>query len=187
MTKRGQNTMPFAVKLETGRLFANDENLDQAVEKYLEGEEAMASGELDLMAELRSTNEKLDALVDVLSDQAGSRPRRRGRGRDREDEPESVRDMQDRGRQGEASQVAFEIKVPVGRDGASLKGLLIFDVPIRHDRDLEELADEVDRKFRLANVFKKQDYGNRGGYGGGNGYGGGGYNRGYDRDRDWRR
>ncbi len=137
----------------------------------------------ELSAELRDTNSKLDALLDVLTDQARGQRRRRGR----EDEPESVREMDSRGRQGEARQVAFEVKVPVGRNGGTLRGMLIFDVSVRDDRDLEDLANEVERKFRSANVFTKQfdrPY-NGGGYNGG---GGGGYGRPYyDRDRDWRR
>lgn len=179
MAKRGQNAV------QELRLFpvTAGEDLDVAVKKYLEGEEAMANGDLELTAELRETNAKLDALIDVMGEQAGSRRRSRGRGRDREDEPESVRDMQDRGRQGEARQVAFEVKVPVGRQGGTLKGLLIFDVSVRDDRDLEDLANEVERKFRSANVFTK-DF-NRDGYRGGGGYNRPYYDRGggYDRDR----
>ena len=167
MRKSQKTGLLFDVKPDVFDRFAKGEDMP-------DGMDAVANA-------LERMNEKLD---DIFSEKRRSR----GRGRDRDEEPESVRDMQDRGRQGEARQVAFEVKVPVGRNGGSLKGLLIFDVSVRDDRDLEDLANEVERKFRSANVWQKQE--SRGGYGGGNGYNGGGGWRGgggYDRDRDWRR
>lgn len=160
--------------------------LDDFLERF--GEEKDMAGEDRTIETVADALERMNQnLEDII------RGTKRSRGRHRDEEPESVRDMQDRGRQGEARQVAFEVKVPVGRNGGTLKGFLIFDVSVRDDRDLEDLANEVERKFRSANVFTK-DF-NRGGYGGGNGYnGGGGYGGGgwrggggYDRDRYWRR
>jgi hypothetical protein len=163
-------------KLEAGELEELWERLEKRPKKKTK--EKTMSEERDMGGIAIALERMNDRLDDLLSD------KRRRRGRDREDEPESVREMDDRGRRGEARQVAFEVKVPVGRQGGTLKGLLIFDVSVRDDRDLEDLANEVERKFRSANVFTK-DF-NRGGYGGGNGYGGGGYRRDYY-DRDYRR
>jgi hypothetical protein len=178
MARRGQSAVL--------KLFPTEE---EQLKEFRDGgpvkkEKAMAADEIT--AELAETNRKLDNLLDVLSDGAISGKRRR-RHRD-DDEPESVREMEERGRRGEVRQVAFQVSVPVGRRGESMPGFLIFDVSVRDDRDLEDLADEVERKFRTAKVFPPKDrFEGRGGFGGGGFNRGGGYGGYYRRDdRDWR-
>lgn len=115
-------------------------------------EKTMADGGMESVANA------LQKLADRIDDMMGSGGRPRGRRRDPEDEdaPESAAPARGRSR-GKAHGVAFEVKVPVGRDGKMLKGLLFFDAAVRDDRDLEELADEVDRSFRTANVFSPKE------------------------------
>lgn len=82
--------------------------------------------------------------------------------------------------------VLFQVRVPVGRRGETMPAYLLFP-PVRDERELEDLADEVEREFKLATVYPPKEQRREGGYGS-NGYGHG-RDRGYDRgrDRDYRR
>lgn len=124
---------------------------------------------------------KLDKLLDSLN---GASPRSSRRHREEEeddDRPRSARDV-GRGRRGrdplEIQGVLFQVRVPVGRHGDTMSGYLLFP-PVKDERELEELADDVERDFRLVKVWSPQQRGQNG-----NGFQGNGYNR--DRDRGYR-
>ncbi len=139
----------------------------------------------------------LERLSDRIDDALRGGGKRGKRRREEEDDaPESALEMR-RGRRDplEIQGVLFEVSVPVGRRGEMMRAHLLFP-PVRDERDLEKLADEVEREFRNAKILPPKEqfrgfgngYGNsyRGGYGGYNGYRDRGYyDRGYD--RDWQR
>jgi hypothetical protein len=114
---------------------------------------------------LEKLNAKLDGAV-----ASGKR-----RGPHREDAPQSVRSLE-RGRGEDLLQieaVLFQVRVPTGRRGESMPAYLQF-AGVRDERELQELAEDVRRRFPDASVYQpKSEYR-------GNGYGRGG---GYDRDR----
>lgn len=154
-------------------------------DRFAKGEDVMPE---DRDRGMDSVANALERLADKIDDslRAASRRSRRDREPEGEDEPESVVANGRHGRRGEVRQVAFEVKVRAGRDGKTLKGFVLIDANVRDDRDLEELADEVERRFRSANLFSPDRFGGSGYRG--NGYGGGGWrDRGFDRDRDFRR
>jgi hypothetical protein len=129
---------------------------------------------------LEKLNAKLDGAV------AGGR-----RSRDREeDAPRSVGSLE-RGRNEDALEirgVLFQVRVPIGRRAETMPAYLLFP-PVRDERELEELAEDVERRFKLVTVYQPQgDHGSgyRGaGYGNGNGYNK--YRGTYDRGRDYGR
>lgn len=131
---------------------------------------------------LEKLNAKLDGAV------AGGR---RSRGRDREDAPRSVSSLE-RGRSEDLLEirgVLFQVRVPIGRREETMPAYLLFP-PVQDERELKELAEDVERRFKLVTVY--QPKGDRGtsyrgvGYGNGNGYNNerGAYDRGRDYGRD---
>jgi len=129
---------------------------------------------------LEKLSKKLDGAV------AGGR---RSRDRDREeDAPRSVSSLE-RGRNEDPLEirgVLFQVRVPIGRHGEMLPAYLLFP-PVRDERELEELAEDVERRFKLVTVYQPQggrSTGYRGsGYGHGDGYS---KDRGaYGRERDY--
>jgi len=130
---------------------------------------------------LEKLSKKLDGAVD------GGR---RSRGRDREeDAPRSVSSLE-RGQNEDSLEirgVLFQVRVPIGRRGETMPAYLLFP-PVRNERELEELAEDVERRFKLVTVYQAQGHrgtGYRGSdYGNGNGYS---KDRGaYGRGRDYR-
>ena len=152
--------------------------------------EKLRKGRRTEMAEtdIREVSEKLDRLTDVLLDNMSEIRRGKKRGRDRDDDdPESVREMRGGRRDPlEIQGVMFQINIRMRREGETMPAYILLP-PVRDERELEKLADEVEREFRNAKIFRKEFQG-----GGGNGYRGGGYGGGYGRDnyyrgRDWDR
>jgi len=133
----------------------------------------------------------LNALTDKIGE-ALSDGRKRGRRREEEDDaPDSVRELR-RGRRDplEIQGVMAQVSVPIGRRGETMP-LYVLLPPVRDERELEDLALELERKFRNVKIFGPKFEGqgsgggwrNGGGYDRGRGYGG---DRGYyDRDRRW--
>jgi hypothetical protein len=132
---------------------------------------------------LEKLSKKLDGAVD------GGR---QSRGRDREeDAPRSVSSLE-RGQNEDSLEirgVLFQVRVPIGRRGETMPAYLLFP-PVRNEHELEELAEDVERRFKLVTVYQPQ--GDRGtgyrgsGYGHGNGYSKdrGAYGRGHDCGHD---
>ena len=118
---------------------------------------------------LERLSKKLDGAVD------GGR---QSRGRDREeDAPRSVSSLE-RGRNEDPLEirgVLFQVRVPIGRHGEMLPAYLLFP-PVRDERELEELAEDVERRFKLVTVYKPQGHRSTG-------YHGSGYGNGYSKDR----
>ena len=85
------------------------------------------------------------------------------------------------------------MNVPVGRRGDTMPCYIMLP-PVRDERELEKLADEVEREFRNAKVYSPKSFDGQSRYQG-NGYrnnnysnSNSNYDRGnYDRDRNWRR
>jgi hypothetical protein len=131
---------------------------------------------------LEKLSNKLDGAVD------GGR---RSRGRDREeDAPRSVSSLE-RGQNEDPLEirgVLFQVRVPIGRHDEALPAYLLFP-PVRDERELEELAEDVERRFKLVTVFRPQGHrgtGYRGsGYGNGNGYSYSKDRGAYGRERDY--
>jgi hypothetical protein len=139
-------------------------------------------------------SEGMDAVADALQRLADRMDRMERRGRTRrepeeEDAPESAAPRGRRSRDPlEIQGVMFQVSIPVGRRGETMPAFILLP-PVRDERELEKLADEVEREFRSAKVYppKGQFDGARqfGGHGYRNGGGGGGGWR--YRDRDYRR
>ena len=117
-------------------------------------------------AALDKLSEKLDT---ILADGHRSRSPRR------KEAPESVLQM-GRGRDVESVELQgtlFAVRVPVGRRGEFMPGYLLFP-PVANERELEELAQDVQREFRFATVYQpRAEHRN-------------GYDRNYSRERRWR-
>ncbi len=155
----------------------------EVFDKFAKGEKIMADGGMDAVA---NALERLAERIDKAMDSGRSRGRRREV--EDEDSPESAAPAR-RGRRDplEIQGVMFQLNIPVGRRGDTMPCYVLFP-PVRDERELEKLADEVEREFRTAKVFTPKPQFDRGG----NGYhsnGGSNYYRGggYDRDRDYRR
>lgn len=131
----------------------------------------MRDEETDRIAEaLENLSSKLDGAV------ASSKRRSR-----EDNEPRSVSSL-NRGRGEdplEIQGVLFQVKVPVGRRGEVMPAYLVFP-PVDDERELEELAADVEKRFRFATVYSPRGDRDRNGYGRDRyGY----ENRGYYRDR----
>ena len=98
---------------------------------------------------LEKLSKKLDGAVDRG---------RRSRGRDREeDAPRSVSSLE-RGQNEDPLEirgVLFQVRVPIGRRGETMPAYLLFP-PVRDERDLGELAEDVERRFKLVTVYQPQ-------------------------------
>lgn len=114
----------------------------------------MRDEETDRIAEaLEKLASKLDAAI-------GSGKRRSRE----EDEPRSVSSL-NRGRGDDPLEirgVLFQVKVPVGRRGETMPAYLLFP-PVEDERELEELAAGVEKRFKFATLY--QPRGDRNGYG----------------------
>jgi hypothetical protein len=152
-------------------------------DKFAKGEKIMADGGMDAVA---NALERLADRIDKAMDTGRSRGRRREL--EEEDPPESAAPTR-RGRRDplEIQGVMFQLNVPVGRRGDTMPCYVLFP-PVRDERELEKLADEVEREFRTAKVYTPKPAFDRSNHGY-NGGGGNSYYRGngYDRDRDYRR
>ena len=167
-------------KIRQGDLFEFEK-----FEKFAKGETIMATdGGMDAVV---SALERLSAKLDDAMDPVRGRGRGRRRDLDEDDQPESAA-PRGRGRRDplEIQGVLFQLNVPVGRRGDTMPAYILLP-PVRDERELEKLADEVEREFRTAKVFTPKPQFDRGS----NGYNGGGGNNYYrndrwDRDRDRR-
>ena len=72
--------------------------------------------------------------------------------------------------------VLFQVRVPLGRRGETMPGFILFP-PVRDERELSDLAEQVEREFRTATVYQPKDDHQRRGYGRDSGYD-------HHRDRD---
>jgi hypothetical protein len=157
-----------------------------AAQANLFEEAEMAETETGMGAVVSALERLSDKLDEAFETQRSGTKRGRRRDREREEDgPESARDGRGRGELGEIRGVLFPVSIPLGRSGETLSCYLLTG-PVRDERDLLDLAEEVDRgEFRrVLRVYqpKRQYNDNRNGNGN---YGGGGYDRGrgYDRDR----
>ena len=131
--------------------------------------------------DVNAVAEALDRLNGKLDSMLASGKRGRGRGND-DDGPQSVRSLE-RGRGADpldVQGVLFQLRVPVGRRGETMPAFLLFP-PVRDEREVEELAEDVERKFKFATVYQPRN--ERNGYSNGSGYERG---RDYSRDRQRR-
>ena len=160
-------------------------------EQFAKGEDVMPNEGMETVAHM------LQELADRM-DRMESRQRRKGRDAEPidEDAPESAAPLT--GRRGrrdplEIQGVLFQMNVPVGRRGDTMPCYIMLP-PVRDERELEKLADEVEREFRNAKVYSPKSFDGQSRYQG-NGYrnnnysnSNSNYDRGnYDRDRNWRR
>lgn len=99
--------------------------------------------------------EALETLSSKLDGAIASGKRRRSR---EEDEPRSVSSL-NRGRGDdplEIQGVLFQIRVPLGRRGETMPAYLLFP-GVRDEGELEELADDVERRFKFATVYQPRN------------------------------
>lgn len=132
---------------------------------------------------LEALNEKLDGAV-------ASRRSRRDEDTADDDAPRSVHTL-GRGRNADPlgiQGVLLAVRIPIGRRGETVPGYLLFP-PVEDERALMELAENVERRYKLITVYQPRN--ERKGYSNGysNGYNRerGEYGRGRDFSRDWER
>jgi hypothetical protein len=121
----------------------------------------------DSIAAVAQALEKLNAKLEGTV-ASGKRSRHRD-----EDAPQSVHSMARR-RDRDAldiQAVLFQTRVKVGRRGETMPAYLQF-AAVHDERELEELAEDVRRRFPDASVYQPKTE-----------YRGNGYGRGYDRER----
>lgn len=97
------------------------------------------------------TDDDLQKMRDDLDREAQSRRE--------QDAPRSYGERNGHGRRvrpTEIQGVLFQVRVPVGRRGETMPAFVLFP-PVRDERDLEELAEQVEREFRTATVYQPRD------------------------------
>jgi hypothetical protein len=159
--------------------------------KRLRKSEAKNGGRMRDDESISGIAEALEKLNAKLDGAVASGRRSRGRDRD-EDAPRSVSSLE-RGRSEDPLEirgVLFQVRVPIGRRGETMPAYLLFP-PVRDERELEEVAEDVERRFKLVAVYQpKGDRGTGYSYGNGNGYnkdrGADSRGRDYGRDRERR-
>lgn len=87
-----------------------------------------------------------------------------GKRRSREDEPRSVSSLGRGADPLEIQGVLFQIRVPLGRRGETMPAYLLFP-GVRDEGELEELADDVERRFKFATVYQPRNGYSRDRYG----------------------